>query len=84
MKKTWKGINALIKCKKKTTKPIVDIRCPVSKEISRDKLQIANILNQHFSTEGNKIASGMPNPSTSIYHIYLSLIYQARLLFFFR
>ena len=70
MKKTGKGINDLINCKKKTSKPITAIRCPVSKEITYDTHKIPNILNKHFSTVGNKLASEMPNSGNS-FKIYL-------------
>ena len=61
MKKTWEGINSLINRKQKVLKPISALKCPNNNEITRNPSKITNILNDHFSTIGQKLASNISN-----------------------
>ena len=57
MKKIWVGINSLINREQKVLKPISALKCPNNNEITRNPSKITNILNDHFSTIGQKLAS---------------------------
>ena len=61
MKKTWVGINSLINRKQKVLKPISALKWPNNNEITRNPSKITNILNDHFSTIGQKLASNISN-----------------------
>ena len=61
LKRTWQGINDLINPKTKNTKVITKMRHPQTQEISHDPLMNANILNSHFGSVGNRLASELPN-----------------------
>ena len=58
MKKTWEGINALIR-HKKSNKAISRIKRP-DNNITTDQLEIPNILNKHFASVGPQLASKIP------------------------
>ncbi|CAH3175395.1 unnamed protein product, partial [Porites lobata] len=57
LKRTWQGINDLINRKTKNTKVITKIKHSQTQEI----LVNANILNSHFASVGNRLASELPN-----------------------
>ena len=57
MKRIWVGINSLINREQKVLKPISALKCPNNNEITRNPSKITNILNDHFSTIGQKLAS---------------------------
>ena len=62
MKKTWEGINDVLHRRKKT-KIITAIKDPnKSNKIVKEPSQVANILNDHFSSVGNRLASTIPTP----------------------
>ena len=51
LKRTWEGINNLINRKKKNSKVITALKCPLNQGISHDPLENANILNRHFASK---------------------------------
>ena len=61
LKWTWKGINDLIHRKTKHTKIITKMKHSQTQEISHAPLVNANILNSHFASVGNRLASELPN-----------------------
>ena len=61
MKRIWVGINSLINREQKVLKPISALKCPNNNEITRNPSKITNILNDHFSTIGQKLASNISN-----------------------
>ena len=61
LKRTWQGINDLINRKTKNTKVIMKMKHSQTQEISHDPLVNANILNPHFASVGNRLASELPN-----------------------
>ena len=62
MKKTWEGINDVLHRRKKT-KIITAIKdLNKSKKIVKEPSQVTNILNDHFSSMGNRLASTIPTP----------------------
>ena len=62
MKKTWEGINDVLHRRKKT-KIITAIKDPnKGKKIVKEPSQVANILNDHFSSVGNRLAITIPTP----------------------
>ena len=63
LKRTWQGINDLIHRKTKHTKVITKMKHSQTEEISHDPLVNANILNSHFASVGNRLASELPNSS---------------------
>ena len=53
MKKTWEGINSILGRKSKRSKTITSIKDPLdSEKVTRDPLNIANVLNKHFASVG--------------------------------
>ena len=53
MKKTWKGINSILARKSKRSKTITSIKDRSdSEKVTRDPLNIANVLNKHFASVG--------------------------------
>ena len=62
MKKTWEGINYVLYRRKKTkiVTAIKDIN--KSNKIVKEPPQVANILNDHFSSVGNRLARTIPTP----------------------
>ena len=74
MKKTWEGINSLINRKQKVLKPISALKCPNNNEITRNPSKITNILNDHFSTIGQKLASNISNSKKHFSFFFLKFI----------
>ena len=63
MKKTWKGINELLYRRKKNLKNISKLKDLTNEgKIVKEASQIPNILNKHFATVGNRLASKLPSP----------------------
>ena len=53
MKKTWEGINSILVRKSKRSKTITSIKDPLdSEKVTRDPVNIANVLNKHFASVG--------------------------------
>ena len=65
LKRTWEGINDLINRKKKDSKVITALKRPLNQGISHDPLENANILNRHFASIGNRLASDLPSSDKS-------------------
>ena len=57
----WQGINGLINRKTTNMKVITKMKHSQTQEISHDPLVNANILNSHFASAGNRLASELPN-----------------------
>ena len=72
LKRTWEGINDLINRKKKNSKVIAAMKRPLNQGISHDPLENANILNRHFASIGNRLASDLPSSDKS-FRDYLPL-----------
>ena len=72
LKRTWEGINDLINRKKKNSKVITAMKRPLNQGISHDPLENANILNRHFASIGNRLASDLPSSDKS-FRDYLPL-----------
>ena len=66
MKKTWERINDVLYRRKKTkiVTAIKDIN--KSNKIVKEPPQVANILNDHFSSVGNRLARTIPTPQNII------------------
>ena len=60
MKKTWQGINDLLKRKKQKGSTIKNLKCPNSNTTTSDESTISNILNNHFASIGSKLANKLP------------------------
>lgn len=60
MKKTWEGINNLIKYNNRKSKRINTLKHPI-KGVTQNSAEISNILNNRFATIGHKLASKIPN-----------------------
>ena len=61
MKKKWKEINNLLNCKNKKTKSINALKDYKNyNKVTRDLTRIPNILNNHFATVGQRLASRIP------------------------
>ena len=62
MKKTWEGINSILAHKSKRSKTITSIKDPSdSEKVTRDPLNIANVLNKHFASVGPTLANNLPS-----------------------
>ena len=57
IKKTWEGINNLINHKSKNIRSITSLKHQINNTITSNSNEIPNILNKHFSTVGQKLAS---------------------------
>ena len=60
MKKTWTGINEVMKCNKRKSKPIVHLKQLNGNGMMRNPVELPNILND-FSTVGQKLAANLPD-----------------------
>jgi hypothetical protein len=60
IKKTWEGINELLNRQKKETRIISALKDNNHKMVT-EASQIPNILNKHFATVGNRLASKLPS-----------------------
>lgn len=61
MRKTWQGINEVINRKSKKSRSITKLRHPDG-SICQDPSEVPNILNEHFASIGQNLASKLPNP----------------------
>ena len=68
IKKTWEGINELINRKKKSSKAITCLQCPLSNRMTYNEREFPNIFNKYFTTVGNNLASKMPNSQIPFTH----------------
>ena len=60
MKKTWEGINNILARKSKRSKTITSIKDPSDTEkVTRDPLNMANVLNKHFASVGPTLANNL-------------------------
>ena len=61
MKKTREGISSILARKSKRSKTITSIKDPSdSEKVTRDPLNIANVLNKHFASVGPTLANNLP------------------------
>ena len=77
IKRTWQGINMIITNKKKNQKSISAIKDPITNHVTRDKSKMCNILNKHFASIGQRLASNI-SESNSSFSDYLSHIDQSK------
>ena len=62
MKKMWEGINTILARKSKRSKTITSIKdSSDSEKVTRDPLNIANVLNKHFASVGPTLANNLPS-----------------------
>lgn len=81
IKKTWQGINSIINNSKKIKKSILTLKDPSTNSVTCDKIKIPSILNKHFSSVGQKLASQIPDSNNSFTH-YLGHIDQQKSFYF--
>ena len=62
-KKTWEGINNLISNKQRKAKPVSTLQLPNNQGVTQSQSEIANVLNNHFSSVGPKLANIIPSPT---------------------
>ena len=69
MQQTWKGISELIaNCRKKNKRNRTNNICPYPNEVpTSDSKEISNILNKYFATVGSKLASKIPQTSSTFF-----------------
>ena len=58
------GINMLISNNKKSRKSITNLKDPSTNKLAYKRNEVANILNKHFATIGQKLSSYIPDSST--------------------
>lgn len=73
-KKTWEGINNLINRRKKSRKTISAIKRQ-DNHLSYDPLEYTNILNSHFASVGQKLASNIPKSNKTFSQYLTNLNY---------
>ena len=61
MKKTWTGINEIMSRNKRKSKPIVGLKRLNENGVSHNVAELPNVLNDFFSTVGQKLASNVPD-----------------------
>ena len=71
MKKTWTGINEVMNRNKRKSKPIVGLKRLNGNGVTRNPAEIPNLLNDFFSTIGQKLAANVPD-SNCHYREYLT------------
>ena len=81
IKKTWQGINCLISNDRKAKKPITALKDPNTNTIIRDKSKLPGVINKHFASVGQKLASRVPNSNTH-FADYLKHIKQKKSFYF--
>ena len=62
--KTWQGVNTLISNNKKHQKSITNLKDPSTNKLAYKRNEVANILNKHFATIGQKLSSNIPDSNT--------------------
>ena len=70
MKKTWTGINEVMNRNKRKSKPIVCLKRLNGNGVTRNPAELPNVLNDFFSTVGEKLAANVPD-SNCHYSEYL-------------
>ena len=73
MKKTWTGINEVMNRNKKKSKPIVCLKRLNGNGVTRNPADLPNVLNDFFSTVGQKLAVNVPD-SNCHYSEYLNIL----------
>ena len=68
--KTWQGVNTLISNNKKHQKSITNLKDPSTNKLAYKRNEVANILNKHFATIGQKLSSNIPD-SNNLLNIYV-------------
>ena len=58
------GINMLISNNKKSRKSITNLKDPSTNKLAYKRNEVANILNKHFATIGQKLSSDIPDSNT--------------------
>ena len=71
MKKTWTGINEIMNRNKRKSKPIVGLKRLNGNGVTRNTAELPNLLNEFFSTVGQKLAANVPD-SNCHYREYLA------------
>ena len=61
MKKTWTGINDVMNCNKRKSKPIVGLKQLNGNGMTRNPAELRNMLDDFFSTVGQKLAANVPD-----------------------
>jgi hypothetical protein len=61
MKRTWQGINALIKNKRRDKRNICTLKRPNHGSVSNDPTEIPNLFNRHFATVGQNLSNQLPS-----------------------
>ena len=61
MRKTWEGINNLLNRKRNKRKSINTLKHLNNNIVTTNKSTISNILNEHFTTVGSKLAAKLPS-----------------------
>ena len=61
MKKTWTGINEIMNRSKRKSKPIVCLKRLNGNGVTRNPAELLNVLNDFFSTVGQKLAANVPD-----------------------
>ena len=61
MKKTWTGINEIMSGNKRKSKPIVGLKRLNGNGVTHNVAELPNVLNDFFSTVGQKLASNIPD-----------------------
>ena len=71
MKKAWTGINKVMNRNKRKSKPIVGLKRLNGNGVTRNPAELPNVLNEFFSTVGQKLAANVPG-SNCHYREYLT------------
>ena len=70
MKRTWTGIDEVMNRNKRKSKPIVCLKRLNGNDVTRNPAELPNVLNDFFSTVGEKLAANVPD-SNCHYSEYL-------------
>lgn len=81
IKKTWQGINSLINNNKKSNKSIIGLNDKHTNTVIRENSKLANVMNKHFVSIGQKLTSQVPDDNTH-FTSYLGNISQSNSFFF--
>jgi len=81
IKRTWQGINSLISNNTKSNKTITCLKDEDTSTVTKDNSKLASVMNKHFVSIGQKLASQVPD-STTHFSSYLRSIDQRNSFFF--
>ena len=81
MKKTWVGINQVMNRNKRNSKPITALKRLNSNQVTYNPAELPNVLNDFFSSVGQKLASKVPD-SNRHFSEYLTNVNCAHSFFF--